>query len=329
MNEPSIELIKALKTLREEIPLEQFNNILSGLGIDSNNFEERIKGLEREYEFISNLYICNLCKEIIPIDEEFTTNIKEKSCDAIVILKNDEKILVEVKTTLKDNYKISQGNFRNKVEWANRIGYKLYFAINIFNFWGLYSAEQVKEWNCKVGIDNIQESLLSKVFGTLYYVSTNKIRFVSTYIGNTTCDNLGIKDGETNSNLIKEEFYVNDIKVKEVTPYNSNELPLVLLSSEIRSRCNRENKKINEFETRTIYELNNVNIFCSFDLITTTISEMEGPTLKYKYNSFLKMISKNENRDKINIWLKELIKTLKMEPFILLPTSMNNKLKCK
>lgn len=88
-------------------------------------------------------------------------------------------------------------------------------------------------------------------------------------------------------------------------------------------------KKINEFETRTIYELNNVNIFCSFDLITTTISEMEGPTLKYKYNSFLKMISKNENRDKINIWLKELIKTLKMEPFILLPTSMNNKLKCK
>ena len=38
------------------------------------------------------------------------------------------------------------------------------------------------------------------------------------------------------------------------------------------------------------------------------------------------MISKNENRDKIDIWLKELIKMLKIEPFILLPTSMNNKL---
>ena len=43
MNEPSIELIKALKALKEEITAEQFNNILTGLGVDSNNFEERIK----------------------------------------------------------------------------------------------------------------------------------------------------------------------------------------------------------------------------------------------------------------------------------------------
>lgn len=46
-----------LKTLKEEIPVDQFNNILSVLGVDFNNFEDRIEGLEREYEFIGNLDI--------------------------------------------------------------------------------------------------------------------------------------------------------------------------------------------------------------------------------------------------------------------------------
>ena len=106
MKEPSIELIKALKALKDEIPADQFNNVLNGLGVDSNSFEDRIKGLEREYEFIGDLYICNVCKDIIPIDEEFTTNIGEKSCDAIITLKNDKKIMVEIKSTSKDEYSI-------------------------------------------------------------------------------------------------------------------------------------------------------------------------------------------------------------------------------
>ena len=323
MNEPSIELIKALKALKEEITSEQFNNILTGLGVDSNNFEGRIKGLEREYEFIGNLYICNTCKEIIPIDEEFTSNVGEKSCDAIIILKNDEKIMVEIKSTTKEEYCISNGNFESRVDWANKNGYKLYFAINLYNYWALYSVEQLKLWNRKVTINNIPESLLSEVFGIVYYMSMNNIKFISTYSSDSSCENLGIKDIETGSNLIKEEIYVNDELVKEVTPINNNGLPWVLLSSEIRLRCSRKDIKINDFETKTIYELNNNNSFCSFDIIKTTILEMDGPTLKNKYNTFLKMISKKDNRDKINIWLNELVKLLKMKPFILLPASKN------
>lgn len=325
MNEPSIELIKALKALKEEITAEQFNNILTGLGVDSNNFEERIKGLEREYEFIGNLYICNACKEIIPIDEEFTSNVGEKSCDAIITLKNDEKIMVEIKSTTKEEYCISNGNFESRVDWADKNGYKLYFAINICNYWSLYSADQLKLWNRKITIDNIPESLLSEVFDIVYFMSTNNIKFISTYSSDSSCDNLGIKDVETNSYLIKEELYVNDVKVKEVTPDDSNGLPLVLLSSEIRLRCSRNATKINNYEIKTIYELNDVNSFCSLDIIKTMISEMDGPTLKNKYNSFLKIISKKDNRDKINIWLNELVKLLQMKPFILLPASKNKK----
>ena len=122
MNGPSIELIKTLKTLKEEITVDQFNNILSVLGVDFNNFEDRIEGLEREYEFIGNLYICNACKEIIPIDEEFTSNVGEKSCDAIIILNNNKKIMVEIKSTTKEEYSISNGNFERRIEWANRNG---------------------------------------------------------------------------------------------------------------------------------------------------------------------------------------------------------------
>ncbi len=321
MKEPSIELIKALKALKDEIPADQFNNVLNGLGVDSKSFEDRIKGLEREYEFIGDLYICNVCKDIIPIDEEFTTNIGEKSCDAIITLKNDKKIMVEIKSTSKDEYSISSGNFNSRVEWARKNGYELYFAINLFNYWALYSADQLIQWNRKITLNNFPESLLSEVFNIVYFMSTNKIKFISTYSSNSSHENLGIKDIETDSYLIKEEFYVNDELVKEVTTTDNNGLPLVLLSAEIRLRCSRKNLKINDFSTKTIYELDSNNSFCSLDIIKTTISEMSGTSLKNKYNSFLKMISKKDNRDKINIWLNELVKLLRMTPYILMPAS--------
>lgn len=50
MKEPNIEWIKALKALKDEIPADQFNNVLNGLGVDSNSFEDRIKGLERDID---------------------------------------------------------------------------------------------------------------------------------------------------------------------------------------------------------------------------------------------------------------------------------------
>lgn len=324
MKEPSIELIKALKALKDEIPADQFNNVLNCLGVDSNSFEDRIKGLEREYEFIGDLYICNLCKDIIPIDEEFTTNIGEKSCDAIITLKNDKKIMVEIKSTSKDEYSISNGNFNSRVEWAKKNGYELYFAINLSNVWALYSANQLKQWNRKITLNNISESLLSEVFCIAYFISTNKIKFISTCSSNSLFENLGIKDIETGSYLVREEFYVNDELVKVVTTTDKNDLPLVLLSAEIRLRCSRESQKIDDFTTKIVYELDRNSSFCSFDMIKTTISEMRGSSLKNKYNSFLKIISKEENRDNINIWLNELIKLLKMKPFILLPESKIN-----
>ena len=321
MKNQSIGLIKVLKSLKEELTESIFNSILNDLGVDSNNFEERIKGLEREYEFISNLYICNACNCIVPIDEEFTTTIGEKSCDAIITLNNNEKIMLEVKTTAKDIYNISRGNFESRVNWAKQNGYKLYFAINLCNYWTLYSSEQINSWNLKVTIDNFPESLLSTVFGTIYYLTTTNIKFISTYSSNQKLKNLAIKDAETGFNLIKEEFCVDNTKVKEVTPNESNDLPLVLLSSEIRSRCTRIDEKINDYEIRSTYELDGNNLFCSFDIIKTTISEMQGPTLKHKYNAFLKLVSEKDKRDMVNIWLKELAKTLKMKPCVLLSKS--------
>lgn len=39
-------------------------------------------------------------------------------------------------------------------------------------------------------------------------------------------------------------------------------------------RCSRKDTKINNHETKTIYELNDVNSFCSFDIIKTMIPGM-------------------------------------------------------
>ena len=86
-----VDIIRSLRSLKSSLSSEKFNILMSDLGVTSDEFESRIFGFEMEHEFLFNLYICNLCKSIIPIEEKFTTSIGEYTCDAIITLKDNKK----------------------------------------------------------------------------------------------------------------------------------------------------------------------------------------------------------------------------------------------
>lgn len=91
MTKVTVDIIRSLKILKREISKDKFDDLLSSFGLAEEDFENRISGLNTEYEFFFNLYLCDLVNSIISIDEKFTTAVGEKSCDAIIELKNGKK----------------------------------------------------------------------------------------------------------------------------------------------------------------------------------------------------------------------------------------------
>ena len=91
----------------------------------------------------------------------------------VVELKDGKKIMIEVKSTKENKYSISSGNFEKRVKWAKKQGYELYFAINIFNYWTLFSDNQMRKWSRKVSEKQLAYSKLSTVLGVNYYIVNN------------------------------------------------------------------------------------------------------------------------------------------------------------
>lgn len=320
MIQVNVDVIRSLKTLKGKIEKADFDRLLSTFGLTEEDFEARISGLGKEYEFLCNLYLCNLADHIIPIDEKFTTVVGEKCYDAIVELKSGKKVMIEVKSTKEHKYSVSSGNFDKRVKWAKDQGYELYFAINIFNYWTLFSADQMKKWNRKIDESKLGYSQFSIVLGVHYYLSNN-IKMIATYTDLMDLLNLNIYDTDRSHVSIKEQFYVDGNLVDEVTPTNANNLPFVLLSEALKTRSKMKKTKINEHDYTITYDLPGNNVFSVFEIFKESITHMEGIDDEDKYDTFMEIICKNpRRREQIKTYLDALAKVLRMIPMTLIPT---------
>ncbi len=324
MTEINVDVIKSLKTLKGKISSDQFNSLLSSFGLTEEDFENRITGLNKEYEFLCNLYLCDLANNIIPIDEKFTTAVGEKSCDAIVELKDGKKIMIEVKSTKENKYSISSGNFEKRVKWAKNQGYELYFAINIFNYWTLFSDNQMRKWNRKVSEKQLAYSKLSTVLGVNYYI-VNNVKMISHYTDLIVKQSLNIYDSDSNYFSTKEQFFVDDNLVDEITPTNMNNLPFVLLSEALKTRSKMTKNILNPHDYTITYELIDNHIISIFEIYKESITHMTGNDDGDKYESFMAMIAEDQKRrEYLKNWLNALAKLLKMQVLTLIPSPNSN-----
>lgn len=79
----------------------------------------------------------DICKSITGFDEGVSQLLKTATSDLLVELKNGEKFMLEIKHTDKEKYSISGGNLNTRIEYANKLGLKLLFAISIKGCWML------------------------------------------------------------------------------------------------------------------------------------------------------------------------------------------------
>ena len=107
------------------------NRLADTLGMSIENIETRLKGKNKEDEFILILFLMDICKNITGFDESVSQLLNTPTSDLIVELKDGKKFLLEIKHTDKTRYTISGGNLKRRTDYAKELGLELYFAISI------------------------------------------------------------------------------------------------------------------------------------------------------------------------------------------------------
>lgn len=95
------------------------------LNIDYEEYKKRIVGKEKEADFIAIMKSLDVLKHFEAYDEGFSHITGEYTPDFKIEMNNGYKMMLEVKHTGKDIFKISQGNLQKRIDFANRQGLPL------------------------------------------------------------------------------------------------------------------------------------------------------------------------------------------------------------
>lgn len=183
--------------------------IAQSQGIDFREYQQRIHGKEKEMEFLIIMKSVASFRDIKIIDEELSQISGEKTPDYEVEFIDGYKMMIEVKHTDTDKYKISGGNLQKRIDYAETHNLPLRFAVSIKGFWGLFTSEFIKSKNGKILISdymgNKRNSWLDRELETCSYMFLKPLKIVSVYSDKTT-KGLGVFF-EPYGELISYELY--------------------------------------------------------------------------------------------------------------------------
>lgn len=248
MGEKKLDKLLALETLKSSLSQESFDSLLDELGFTQAEFDRRMKGIYKEYDFILALHMLDICDSITLIDETYSSVFDVYSSDVLVSLKNGKKFLIEIKSTNDQSYSISMGNLNNRINYANKNGLELYFAISIAGgFWMLFESSYLLNNGGKIKIDDFPNTKLREILNIKSYAFLN-YEFISIF--STRADKHVIKGYyfDPYGELSSEEFKYNGkrvYKIKNREKDKSDFIKLFLFEA-LKDRSSNENQSIKD-----------------------------------------------------------------------------------
>jgi Holliday junction resolvase len=257
-----VEKLVAFNNVRSFLNDDDQKELLKKLNLNEENLNTRLRGFNVETEFFLILHSLESCKDILSFDEGTSVLTNSYTPDTCLILKNDEKIFVEIKSKEDFQYKISGGNLQKRIDFADSFGFKLFFAVKLKSFWGLYSSDYLKSKNGKLTFpDDYNNSEFENVFDSKLIVLPKGIKIESYY--SKTKDHLAGIHFPKYGNLFMYKFYFEDKLILDVNKENEHEavysIALEALHDEI-SKQSHEVKDLGNGETLVTEKLIN-NVF--------------------------------------------------------------------
>lgn len=239
----SIEKIKAFHSMKGFLTEEQQKEVGNMLGLKSIDLSKRLWGKDNEVEFTLMIHLLEWCKSIIGFEEGVAKLTNTVASDLYIELVNGEKIIVEIKSTEKKTYSISENNFNSKKEFANKMGAKLYFAIKIAGYWTLYSSAYLENNSRKISLDkDFMNSEINEVFGDRTFLFPKGLRITSIYSKNAS-KHLGISNSDY-GNLVRYKIEYSNQKIITINSNKHEKFFLVFLFENLQDVMSIQNQTI-------------------------------------------------------------------------------------
>ena len=283
--------------------------IAKNLSIDFNEYQRRIIGKEKEMEFLIFMKSLGSISEIKPIDEELSQISGDKTPDFEVIFTDNYKIMLEVKHTNKNEYKISGGNLQERIDYATTHNMPLRFAVSIKGFWGLFTSDFIRSNKGKIKISDYigeaRNSWLDRELETCSYMFLQPLKIVSIY-SNDTKEGLGVFF-EPYGELVSYELYCsNNLILKVDHSVHSKKLHMFVLEA-VQDRLSNIQQDITQNEVLTkIVEYDSdssYQIFAEYLFVMAVIKHLRYTDKNSRDNIFL-TVKEGDN----NILLVEYIR---------------------
>lgn len=310
-----IERLKAFHHVESFLDDETRLLLIKKLNLENSNLENRLSGLKVEDEFALILHFFNKCKHIISLDET-TSKLTESSSqsDFIIHFKDGKKMMVEVKSKRDNKYKISPNDFERRKTFADDLGYELYFALRLNNYWMLFHNDYLSENNYKIELyKNMNSSIfLTKLDATIYVIPKDvKVESIYSLEQN---GGLGIRQGEYGE-LISVKLFYQNVLLFEVSEENKEHLAECLLF-ELWYDMQLKNvifEKLDDVTTKSINEIKDELMTLDFKYFLSSISHtLNICDRRHESSSFLKLLASNIdislNKERLEILFNRLIR---------------------
>lgn len=261
--------------------------------IDFAEYQRRIVGIEKEIEFLIIMKSVPAFENIQPIDEEFSQISGEKTPDYEVEFTDGYKMMLEVKHTDKEEYKISGGNLQKRIDYATNHNLPLRFAVSIKGFWGLFTSEFIKSKNGKIVVSdyigNNRNSWLDRELETCSYMFLKPLKIVSVY-SNNTVTGLDVSF-EPYGKLVSYELYYANRLIFKVSPTDRSKVMYMFVLEAIQDRLANTCQEIESSgDLTTIVEQNDdspCQVYAEYLFIMSIIKHMRFQEKNSKDNTFL------------------------------------------
>lgn len=310
-----IERLKAFHQVESFLDEETKLLLKKKLNLENSNLENRLPGLKVEDEFALILHFFNNCKHIVSIDE--TTSVltdDSYQSDFIIHFKNDNKIMVEVKSSKDNKFKISKKNLEKRRAFSNDLGYELYFALRLNGYWMLFHNDYLIENNYRIeSHKDMNNSILLTMLDATIYMIPKGVKVESIYSLEEN-GGLGIRHGEYGELISIKLFYRNTL-LFEVSSENKEHLPECLLF-ELWYDLLLENvifEKLDELTMKSINEIKDELMTLDFKYFLSSINHLFNVyDRRHESSSFLKLLASNVdvslNKERLEILFNRLIK---------------------
>ncbi|MBN2790123.1 MAG: hypothetical protein JXR69_08030 [Candidatus Delongbacteria bacterium] len=273
-----VEKLVAFNNVRSYLNQEDQKYLLSKLSIDQTNLTHRLRGLNVQNEFFTIQHLLGSCNDILSFDESTSVLTKSYSPDSCLVLKNNQKMFVEIKSKDEFEFKISGGNLQKRIDFANNFGYKLYFAVKLKSFWGLYSSEYLKSKNGKLKFpEDYLNSEFETMFGSKLIILPKGIKVKSFY--SKTEDSLMQIRHENFGNLYKYQFFFNDNLIFDINKSNENEAAISIILEALHNEMSNQSQNIEDLgngETLITEMLTDNTFFYDYSFLLAPINHAQS-----------------------------------------------------